>query len=106
MVRNISLAAAKILAIIIVLWWSFFVIMSHGFSLISLIESIIPLVLLGTSIIAWHFNRLGGVIFIFWGLAYVAFAWSTMQFMTYVFVSGPLILCGLLFVLAGSLSEK
>jgi hypothetical protein len=100
MLKKLMLTVAKSLSIIIVLWWTFYILASHGFSLISLLESIIPLVLLGTTIIAWNLKKIGGVIFVLLGVGYIIFAWGVLSLTAYLLIAGPLILAGILFILA------
>jgi len=104
MLKNIILFTAKALSVLIVLWWAAYIILSHGFSLITLLESIIPLTLLGTTIIAWNMNRIGGILLVLLGIIYLVFAWGVMDLQTYFFVSGPLIVAGVLFILADLIS--
>lgn len=102
MLKNIFLIIAKILSVLLVLWWTIFVLLSHGFTLVSLIESVVPLIVLVVTIIAWRWNLIGGLLFVLLGIFYIYMAWGRMPLSVYFFVSGPVILTGILFILANT----
>ncbi len=104
--RKITLFIAKSLSGILVVWWFAFVILSHGFSLIAIIESFIPLIILAAAIVAWGNPKPGGFFFILLGLIYIICAWGVMELKVYVFVAGPLILTGLLFLFSELLKTR
>ena len=104
--RKIILFTAKSLSVLLVIWWFAFVILSHGFSLVTLIESFIPLIILAAAIVAWGNPKYGGYLFILLGLTYIMFAWGVMDLKVYFFVAGPLILTGLLFLFSELLKTK
>jgi hypothetical protein len=106
MLRNIFLVPAKVLSVLLVIWWSIFVLLSHGFSLVSLIESVVPLIVLIITIIAWRWNVVGGFLFILLGIFYMYITWGRAPLEIYFFVPGPVILAGLLFVLADRYRDK
>ncbi len=105
MLRTIILWVAKILSIALVLWWTYFVFASHGFSFVSFVESSVPLVVLAITIVAWRWNTLGGILFIIVAAFYVFLVWGAAQTETYLLVSGPPALTGLLFILAEALKR-
>ncbi|MBU1026536.1 MAG: hypothetical protein KKA31_02280 [Candidatus Margulisbacteria bacterium] len=106
MLRTIILWAAKILSVALVLWWTFFVFASHGFSFASLIETSVPLIILAITIIAWRWNTIGGVLFVLLAAFYVYLVWGAAETETYLLVSGPPALTGLLFILAEALKRR
>lgn len=50
-------------------------------------------------IIAWKWERSGGIIFIGLGFAYIVMAWGRENIYAFLFISGPLIIVGILFLL-------
>lgn len=50
-------------------------------------------------LIAWRRERLGGVLFLTLGAAYIAMFWEPSRWPVYLLLSGPLIVVGLLFLL-------
>lgn len=88
----------RILSILIVIWWILFVFGSHGISVVSLIESIVWIILLVVTLIAWKWERIGGLIFIFLGLLYTVLFWGRGHWTVYLLVSGPLVVTGGLFI--------
>ena len=104
-IRNSStseslLLTAKSLSALLVLWWIFFAVASHGFTPVALIESLVPLVVFIATLIAWRWNIAGGLLFMLLGALYICLMWGRTQFVTYIFVSGPLFLTGLLYISA------
>ena len=59
------------------------------------------LVLAITAAAAWRFPRFGGWLYIAWAAFYVFMAWGKVVWGAFVFISGPLALTGLLFILQG-----
>jgi len=106
MEQRCCLSVAKVLSVLLVLWWVFFVIASHGMSVTSLVESVVPGTVLVVALIAWRWNLAGGIIFVLLGMAYVGWMWGRMYMETYYFVAGPFILTGALFILAGMLKLR
>jgi hypothetical protein len=99
--KKYLLRIARILAVLLVVWWTTFVLLSHGFSLVTLIESIVPVAILAVTIVAWRWNLVGGIAFIAMGLFYIALAWQRMPLPYFFIVPGPFILTGIIFVMAG-----
>ena len=50
-------------------------------------------------LIAWKWELIGGIIFIILGMSYIIMAWNKFPFLTYLIISGPLFLVGVLFLL-------
>jgi hypothetical protein len=89
----------RILAVSLVSFFVFFVLAAHGFTMTAFIESSIALMLLGATMIAWGSHVSGGLIFILLGLAYWYSAlYNNVARGTILFISGPLILTGVLFI--------
>jgi hypothetical protein len=63
--------------------------------LIHLIPSLLILASLG---IAWRWERLGGWLFILLGLFYIWYFWHPSRWLSYLAISGPLFLTGLMFL--------
>ncbi|MFZ6015312.1 MAG: DUF7670 domain-containing protein [Patescibacteria group bacterium] len=101
--------APRILAIIYILFISLFAldIFSENYSLIrqffALLIHLIPsVILLIITIVAWKKPQIGGILFIALALGYILMAWDRFPFMTYVIITGPLFLIGILFLIPSS----
>jgi predicted neutral ceramidase superfamily lipid hydrolase len=88
----------RMAAVGLVTFWVIYVFWAHGFTMAALIESSIWLVVLGATMIAWGNEVMGAVIFIILGLLYYLTSFNRMGLNTLLFVSGPLILTGVLFI--------
>jgi len=95
----------RILSIIIILFWMAFVFLSHGFSMEALIESGVWIVILAVTILAWKNRPAGKIGFLVLGLAYLILTKGRENWLTYLLVSGPLLLTGILFLLDKSQSK-
>ena len=89
----------RILSIIITLFWMAFVFLSHGLSLEALIESGVWAIILVVAILAWKNQPAGKIGFLVLGLAYLILTKGRENWLTYLLVSGPLFLTGILFLL-------
>jgi hypothetical protein len=67
-----------------------------GALLIHLIPNFVLLIVL---IIAWKREWVGALVYTILGIAYIALGWGRMDWQAYFFISGPLFLTGLLFLL-------
>jgi hypothetical protein len=65
-----------------------------GGFLIHLIPNFVLLIFL---ILAWKREWIGTVVYILTGIAYIIMAWGKFPFVTYLSISGPLFLVGILF---------
>lgn len=75
--------------------------LSPGDALLALLIHLIPtLIILLVLLVAWRWEGIGGLLFIVLGFAYVGATWSVDRIWVYALISGPLLLIGLLFVLA------
>jgi hypothetical protein len=105
-IRRHTLILAKIMSVLLVLWWAFFIITSHGLCAVSTIEGFIPLTVLFVTSIAWRSHFAGGLLFILLGILFIVWMRGCMFADTYFFVCGPLFLTGILYVLAGLLRKS
>ena len=55
-------------------------------------------------LVAWKHERIGSILFLGLGLFYIIMSWGKFEAMTYLIISGPVILIGILF-LVGSLKK-
>jgi hypothetical protein len=106
MIKRGCLIAARILSVLLVLWWTFFVFSSYGLCAVSTIESFLPLTVLFVTLVAWQRHLMGGLLFITVGILYLAWMWGCMYFDTFLCVFAPLFLAGILFVAAGALKNR
>jgi hypothetical protein len=100
------LAAAKTLSALLFLWWTAFVLLSHGFTFVAMIEGIVPIIVLVTALVAWRWNLSGGILYVLLGVLYLLMVRDFSQVGVYLFVAGPPILTGALFILAALLEKK
>ena len=56
--------------------------------------------------LAWRRPRAGGVLYLALGLLYIGVAWGRFPWYVYALVAGPLLLCGLLFLVVGAAGEE
>jgi len=96
----------RILSILITLFWMTFVFFSHGFSLEALIESGVWAVILVATILAWQGRMIGKAGFLVLGLLYLILTKGRFDWSTYLLVSGPLFLTGILFLLDKSKNNQ
>lgn len=73
-----------------------FVVLSHGFSLVTIIESVVWIIPLIATIIAWRKRELGGYFFLITGIAY-AFIFDNIY--AILFLAVPLMITGVLFII-------
>lgn len=105
-VKRGCLIAGRILSVLLILWWTFYVVSSHGVCAIYTIESLFPLLVLLVTSVAWNRHLMGGFLFIFLGLLNIGWMWGCMYFDTLAYVFGPLFLAGILFVAAGAINNS
>ena len=75
---------------------------SKGFleTVLALLMHLIPqFVMIGVPILSWRREWIGGIVFILLALLYIVGMWGRFPLMTYVIISGPLALIGILFLL-------
>jgi len=89
----------RILAIIITAFWCAFVFLSHGFSIETLIESGVWVVLLVLTILSWKEMLIGKLGFIVLGIFYLIFVWNRATSIWIILgIAGPVLLTGILFL--------
>ncbi len=98
--------APRTLSALLVLFWVFFVFASHGLSIVTLIESVVWIVVLAATIIAWKREEIGAAIFIILGLLYVGLTWTKADWVIDLIVSVPFILTGILFWVSAVMEKK
>ncbi len=106
MVKRGCLIAARILSVLLILWWTFFVVSSHGVCAVLTIEALFPLLVLLVTWVAWNRHFMGGILFIFLGLLNIGWMWGCMYFDMLSYIFGPLFLAGILFIAAGALKNN
>jgi hypothetical protein len=75
---------------------------SRGFgeTILALLMHLIPqFLMIGVLILSWRREWIGGVVFILLAILYIVGMWGRFPLMTYVIISGPLALTGILFLL-------
>jgi hypothetical protein len=75
---------------------------SRGFveTILALLMHLIPqFLMIGVLILSWRREWIGGVVFILLAILYIVGMWGKFPLMTYVIISGPLALTGILFLL-------
>jgi len=74
--------------------------------LIALFMHLVPTYLvLGALLVAWKWEKIGGILFLGLGLFYIIMSWGRFPGMTYLIISGPLIVIGTLFLI-NSIKKK
>ena len=77
-----------------------------NFSWLALLMHLLPtLVLLIALLVAWKWEMIGGIVYIFLGLIYIIF-FRVDNFWTYVVVAGPALVIGILFLVAHLKSKE
>ena len=74
---------------------------NYGFwdTFLALIMHLIPTMIVALIvIIAWKWELVGAILFISLALFYIIWTWGRFPLITYIFMSGPLLLTGLLFL--------
>ena len=73
--------------------------------LVALFIHLVPTYLvIGALLVAWKWEKIGGILFLGLGLFYIIMSWGRFPGMTYLIISGPVVLMGILF-LVGSLKK-
>lgn len=90
----------RILGIIIIIFWLVFILLSHGISAATLAEMVVIILLTAALLIAWKWPGWGAMAYFALSLFYVILTWQRFSFSTVMFVTGPLLLVGLLFIIS------
>lgn len=93
----------RILAALITAFWCGFILLSHGLSWESVLESGIWVLILIMTILAWRKEKLGQFGFIVFGFLYLILTWGRFRWHTYLLISGSLIITGILFLLSNQI---
>lgn len=98
----------RILGVLIAIFVSLFAldVFGEGYSfwetIAALAMHLIPtLVILVVLVIAWRWEWVGGFLFVALGVLYITLFWEPSNLPAYLFISGPLFLDGILFLLDG-----
>lgn len=100
--HKILYLAPRWLGILFVVFISLFAtdVFGEGFSWLALFMHLIPsTILLVALIVAWQHEYVGGIVFIILGVFYILMVWDSFLWITYIVVSGPAIVIGVLFLL-------
>ena len=57
-------------------------------------------------IFSWKWELVGGIIFPLLGLAYIILAWGKFALVAYLFISGPLFILGILYIIGWYLKKS
>jgi len=67
--------------------------------LVALFMHLVPTYLVvGALILAWKWERIGGILFLGLGLFYIIITWGKFDLISYLIISGPVTLIGILFL--------
>ena len=101
--KGVMRIISRTLAVLLVIFWALFVLGSHGLTMTSLVEGILPLVLLIVTFIAWKHRITGGILFIIFGALYAVF---TNFVLIHLFIAGWQALAGILFIVDGAIRSR
>jgi hypothetical protein len=106
--KQVLFWSPRVLGLLVALFVSVFALdvfdQGSGFweTLVALAMHLIPtLVVLVVLFIAWRWEWVGGILFVMLGVLYLTLVWEPSNLPAYLFISGPLFLVGLLFLLNG-----
>jgi len=75
--------------------------------LIALFMHLVPTYLvISVLIISWKWERIGGLLFLGLGIFYIIMTWGKFDGLTYLIISGPVILIGILFLVSSFRKTK
>ncbi len=100
--HKILYLAPRWLGVIFVIFISLFAadMFGEGFSWLALFMHLIPsIIALVALIVAWRYEYVGGIVFIALGTGYILMVWGSFLLVTYIVISGPAIIVGILFLL-------
>ena len=67
---------------------------------VALLLHLVPtIIIVAVLVVSWRREWIGGILFIALGIFYVVWAWGRFHWAAYAFISGPLLLMGILFLL-------
>ncbi len=98
--------SARILGLLILLFWTVMLVTAHGLSLLTLAEGIVVFALAAVLLCAWRFQLAGGAIFLLIALFYLIISLFRADFMVIIIYVTPFIATGGLFVAEGLIRAK
>jgi hypothetical protein len=105
--------APRVLCIIFALFLSIFAldVFSEGLgfwqTILALLIHLIPaFLILIVLIVSWRWELVGGIIFTALGILYLVSSWGRFPWVTYLIVSGPLLLVGVLFLVNWAMKSE
>lgn len=96
----VTMTAARIIAALMILFWCIFKLAVSGFEPMNMVESLICVLVLGTTVIAWKWRGIGGMLFIGLAIFYVLLTWPDYSTITYAIAVIPMIFSGTLFIIS------
>ena len=112
-VKNILFWTPRVLGILIAIFISLFALdvfmEGYGFweTIVALFMHLIPTaIILLVLVIAWRWEKIGGILFILLVVTYIALFWEPDRLPGNLLISGPLLLVGILFLLDGFLGRE
>lgn len=98
--------SSRLLGLLIILFWTSFIVMSHGITTNALMEGIIIIALAAALLCAWRYEIAGGAIYLMLGIVYLVIAGIRMEWIALVLVATPPLVAGGLFITEGLLKIK
>ncbi len=89
--------SARMLGILIAVFW-FAILLTHGFSMATMLESIVLISVIAVLICAWKFEFAGGMIYLLLGITYMIVTISQANWTAILIVATPPIVTGGLFI--------
>lgn len=90
--------AARGFAILFVLFTAMFALDVSPFSWLALLMHLLPtFILLALLLVSWKKAKIGAMLWILAGLAYIVMAWGDVHWSAYLAIAGPAIVVGVLF---------
>ncbi|MDD5182472.1 MAG: hypothetical protein PHC66_04905 [Candidatus Nanoarchaeia archaeon] len=103
----------RVLSILFILFLSVFALdifdMSLGIwgTIVGLFMHLIPnFLLIGILVVAWKWERIGGILFIVLGIVFTLFFQTYQNIMSFLLISGPVFLVGILFIVDWYIANK
>ena len=105
-VKRLLFWTPRVLCIVFALFISLFALdvfgESYGFwkTVLALMIHLIPtVVIVAVLAVSWRWEWIGGILYILFGALYIVEVWGRFQWVTYLAISGPLFLIGVLFLI-------
>jgi hypothetical protein len=105
-VKRLLFWTPRVLCIVFAIFISLFAldVFSEGYSfwktILALMIHLIPtVVIVAVLAVSWRWEWIGGILFIFFGAFYIVSFWGRFPWVTYLVISGPLFLIGVLFLI-------